>query len=293
MSLRQTNLALAKDDTNRFLPWLIAFMSLLAILSVAGFLLLKQVSDLFEYNSNDTMTIQVPSGNSEKRTNKKITQIINILKETGGVIEVSLVPKVEVIQLLKPWLGTISESQTLPLPRIIDIQIDRGSGITPEKISNVLTIIVPDITVDDHSIWLIGLVKTLQSAELTALFILLLIIFVIIGTVIFTTRTGMGIHKQTIEVLHFVGAHDDFIARQFAIRGLVVGLQGGLIGFLFAIPILYLFDNLLQNLEEGFLPKAEVNIFVWLSVAFVVPMISSITMLTARGTVLKSLKKML
>jgi len=293
MSLRQTNLALAKDDTNRFLPWLIAFMSLLAILSVAGFLLLKQVSDLFEYNSNDTMTIQVPSGNSEKRTNKKITQIINILKETGGVIEVSLVPKVEVIQLLKPWLGTISESQTLPLPQIIDIQIDRGSGITPEKISNVLTIIVPDITVDDHSIWLIGLVKTLQSAELTALFILLLIIFVIIGTVIFTTRTGMGIHKQTIEVLHFVGAHDDFIARQFAIRGLVVGLQGGLIGFLFAIPILYLFDNLLQNLEEGFLPKAEVNIFVWLSVAFVVPMISSITMLTARGTVLKSLKKML
>ncbi|MDC0988989.1 hypothetical protein OAR29_00460 [Rhodospirillales bacterium] len=293
MSLRQTNLALAKDDTNRFLPWLIAFMSLLAILSVAGFLLLKQVSDLFEYNSNDTMTIQVPSGNSEKRTNKKITQIINILKETGGVIEVSLVPKVEVIQLLKPWLGTISESQTLPLPQIIDIQIDRGSGITPEKISNVLTIIVPDITVDDHSIWLIGLVKTLQSAELTALFILLLIVFVIIGTVIFTTRTGMGIHKQTIEVLHFVGAHDDFIARQFAIRGLVVGLQGGLIGFLFAIPILYLFDNLLQNLEEGFLPKAEVNIFVWLSVALVVPMISSITMLTARGTVLKSLKKML
>ena len=245
MSLRQTNLALAKDDTNRFLPWLIAFMSLLAILSVAGFLLLKQVSDLFEYNSNDTMTIQVPSGNSEKRTNKKITQIINILRETGGVIEVSLVPKVEVIQLLKPWLGSISGSQTLPLPQIIDIQIDRGSGITPEKISNVLTIIVPDITVDDHSIWLIGLVKTLQSAELTALFILLLIIFVIIGTVIFTTRTGMGIHKQTIEVLHFVGAHDDFIARQFAIRGLVVGFQGGLIGFFFAIPILYLFDHLL------------------------------------------------
>jgi len=293
MNLRQTNLALAKDDTNRFLPWLIAFMSLLAILSVAGFLLLKQVSDLFEYNSNDTMTIQVPSGNSEKRTNKKITQITNILRETVGVIEVSLIPKVEVIKLLKPWLGTISESHTLPLPQIIDIQIDRGSGITLEKISNALTIIVPDITVDDHSIWLIGLVKTLQSAELTALFILLLIIFVIIGTVIFTTRTGMGIHKQTIEVLHFVGAHDDFIARQFALRGLVVGLQGGLIGFLFAIPILYLFDNLLQNLEEGFLPKAEVNMFVWLSVALVVPMISSITMLTARGTVLKSLKKML
>ncbi|MFL2781767.1 MAG: cell division protein FtsX [Rhodospirillales bacterium] len=293
MSFRQTNLALAKDDTNRFLPWLIAFMSLLAILSVAGFLLLKQVSDLFEYNSSDTMTIQVPSGNSEKRTNKKITEVINILKGTDGIVKVSLIPKVEVVKLLKPWLGSISQSQTLPLPRIIDIQIDRGLIISSEKINGLLNSISPDITVDDHSIWLIGLVKTLQSAEITALFILLLIILVIIGTVIFTTRTGMGIHKQTIEVLHFVGAHDDFIARQFAIRGLIVGLQGGLIGFLFAVPILYLFDHLLQNLEEGFLPKAEVNILVWFSIVLVVPIISSITMFTARRTVLKSLKKML
>ena len=293
MSFRQTNLALAKDDTNRFLPWLIAFMSLLAILSVAGFLLLKQVSDLFEYNSSDTMTIQVPSGNSEKRTNKKITEVINILKGTDGIVKVSLIPKVEVVKLLKPWLGSISQSQTLPLPRIIDIQIDRGLIISSEKINGLLNSISPDITVDDHSIWLIGLVKTLQSAEITALFILVLIILVIIGTVIFTTRTGMGIHKQTIEVLHFVGAHDDFIARQFAIRGLIVGLQGGLIGFLFAVPILYLFDHLLQNLEEGFLPKAEVNILVWFSIVLVVPIISSITMFTARRTVLKSLKKML
>tara|TARA_X000001036_G_scaffold128428_1_gene121428 strand:- start:447 stop:1253 length:807 start_codon:yes stop_codon:yes gene_type:complete len=268
-------------------------MSLLAILSVAGFLLLKQVSDLFEYNSSDTMTIQVPSGNSEKRTNKKITEVINILKGTDGIVKVSLIPKVEVVKLLKPWLGSISQSQTLPLPRIIDIQIDRGLIISSEKINGLLNSISPDITVDDHSIWLIGLVKTLQSAEITALFILLLIILVIIGTVIFTTRTGMGIHKQTIEVLHFVGAHDDFIARQFAIRGLIVGLQGGLIGFLFAVPILYLFDHLLQNLEEGFLPKAEVNILVWFSIVLVVPIISSITMFTARRTVLKSLKKML
>ena len=70
-------------------------------------------------------------------------------------------------------------------------------------------------------------------------------------------------------------------------------MQGGLIGFLFAAPILYLFDHLLQNLEEGFLPKAEVNILVWFSIVLVVPIISSITMFTARRTVLKSLKKML
>ena len=35
MRFNRTNLALEKDDTNRFLPWLIAFMTFLAALSVA------------------------------------------------------------------------------------------------------------------------------------------------------------------------------------------------------------------------------------------------------------------
>ena len=47
MRFNRTNLALEKDDTNRFLPWLIAFMALLAALSVAGFLMLKQISNVY------------------------------------------------------------------------------------------------------------------------------------------------------------------------------------------------------------------------------------------------------
>ena len=65
MRFNRTNLALEKDDTNRFLPWLIAFMTFLAALSVAGLLMLKQISNTFEYNSqflpqmNKTMVLFV------------------------------------------------------------------------------------------------------------------------------------------------------------------------------------------------------------------------------------------
>ena len=150
---------------------------------------------------------------------------------------------------------------------------------------------MPGTTVDDHSVWLTSLVDTLRSAELIALAIVFLITLATMGTVVFTTRTGMGIHRQTIEVLHFVGAQDEFIARQFATRAFIVGLQGGIVGILLAAPILYLFDYVLKNLEEGLLPKASLDISIWISVGFIVPVVAFVAMMTARSTVLKTLKK--
>ena len=41
MRFNRTNLALEKDDTNRFLPWLIAFMTFLAALSVFPAIVVK------------------------------------------------------------------------------------------------------------------------------------------------------------------------------------------------------------------------------------------------------------
>ena len=242
MRLNRSNLALEKDDTNRFLPWLIAFMTFLAALSVASLLMLKQISNVFEYNNHDTMTIQIPTNDSKESNLKNSDRLLAALKKTDGVIITKRFTSIEVKQLLKPWLGDTLGTDTIPLPQIIDIKIDRNSGLTAEKITDLLTLITPGVTVDDHSLWLESLVDALRSTELIALGIVFLITLATIGTVVFTTRTGMGIHQQTIEVLHFVGAHDEFIARQFATRAFIVGLQGGVGGILLAAPVLYAFE---------------------------------------------------
>ena len=62
-------------------------------------------------------------------------------------------------------------------------------------------------------------------------------------------------------------------------------------GILLAAPILYLFDYVLKNLEEGLLPKASLDISIWISVGFIVPVVAFVAMMTARSTVLKTLKK--
>jgi cell division transport system permease protein len=292
MRFRQLNLALEKDDTNRFLPWLIAFMVLLAALSIAGMLMLHQISGVFEHGIQDTMTVQIPAGENIEADEKNVSEALEALKKVDGVLSSNRISAGEISRLLKPWLGETAGSDGLPLPQIIDVEVDRSSNLTAEKLNDFLSPLIPGATVDDHSVWLTSLVDTLHSTELIALSVVFLITLATIGTVVFTTRTGMGIHRQTIEVLHFVGAQDEFIARQFATRAFIVGLQGGIVGILLAAPILYLFDYILRNLEEDLLPRASLDISIWISVGVIVPAVALIAMMTARSTVLKTLKKM-
>jgi cell division transport system permease protein len=292
MRFNRSNLALKKDDTNRFLPWLIAFMTLLAALSVAGLLMLKQISEIFEYSNQDTMTVQIPAGENSDTDAQRINKMLVALKKVDGVIGTTRISNAEIKKMLEPWLGETAGSAAIPLPQIIDVKIDRTSDLTTGKLIRILGKIVPGTMVDDHSRWITNLVDTLKSAELIALCIVSLIILATIGTVIFTTRTGMGIHRQTLEVLHFVGAHDEFIARQFATRAFIVGLQGSVGGILLATPILYASEYILKNLGSGLFPKADLNSSIWIGVSCIVPVVAIIAMMTARSTVIKSLKQM-
>ena len=47
---------------------------------------------------------------------------------------------------------------------------------------------------------------------------------------VFTARIGLAIHHSVIEILHLLGAQDAYIARQFQVHALWLGLRGGVIG---------------------------------------------------------------
>jgi cell division transport system permease protein len=53
--------------------------------------------------------------------------------------------------------------------------------------------------------------------------------------VTFATRGTMAGNREVVEVLHFVGANDDFIAREFQRRFFKLGLRGSAIGACAAI----------------------------------------------------------
>src|SRR5205085_4232694 len=60
--------------------------------------------------------------------------------------------------------------------------------------------------------------------------ILLLVLAATVLTVTFATRGAMAANRPIVEVLHFIGATDGYIAGQFQRHFLTLGLKGGAIG---------------------------------------------------------------
>ena len=291
--LKRSDICFEVDDTGRFLPWLIAFMVYLAALSIAGLFLISGLTQQFGTGIANTMTVQIPITGSASKDTLLRDEVLMKLNGAKGVKSSRHVPVERIAELLSPWLGTAIDSEQIPLPQVIDVKVDRSTGITPEKLLILLNDTNPSIVIDDHGEWLASLLHALRSAKLFALIVVTLIGIATIGTVVFTTRTGMGLHKDNIIVLHFIGAKDSYIAKQFAVRAAWLGLKGGIGGLVFALPTLFALRLTIGSLNTGLLPELKLSATGWISLALIVPCVAIIAHFTARSTVLKSLSKQL
>ena len=64
--LQRSDIAFDKDDTGRFLPWLIAFMVFLAALSISGLFVLSDITQNLGSGFSNRITVQIPVSRSLK-----------------------------------------------------------------------------------------------------------------------------------------------------------------------------------------------------------------------------------
>ena len=293
MIVRRTDLPLNRDALGRFLPWLIAFMVYLAVMALAGMLLLNQLAGRWDQGIGSTVTVQIPAAADKQQDARHMQAALKVLKDIPQVLFAEAIPKSQIATLLEPWLGAIGGSGDLPLPQLIDIELKEGATLDEEAVHRKLSSIVPGVTVDSHGLWLERMVRLIRTVEILSIAVLALIALATVGTVIFTTRTGLAIHQDVIEVLHLIGARDSYVARQFATRALFLGLRGGLIGLFLALPTLWGIGFLVQSLDSSLLPDVSLQPMQWLMLAVVPAAAALIAMLTARITVVRSLAGMI
>ena len=197
------------------------------------------------------------------------------------------------LKLLEPWLGPAAGSRDLPLPRLVDVELKTNADLNAEVLSRQLAARVPGTSVDDHRIWLKRLVRLIQTVEGLATLVLAFIALATVGTVVFTTRTGLDIHREAIEVMHLIGAQDSYVAGQFASRAFALGLKGGVFGLLLAVPTLLGIGYLAQQMDSSLMPDITLGPVHWSALAGLPLVVSLIAMVTARITVIKTLSRML
>jgi len=297
MFSRRTDLPLDADILGRFLPWLIAFMVFLAILATAGLFMLQDAAERWSVGAARTLTVQIPppagEGAAPPGEDPRVLAALDILRATPGIARIGVVGDDRVAALLEPWLGPADVAAGLPLPRLIDVETAPGATIDSEALGRRLAETIDGASVDDHRIWLDRLLRLLGAVEWVAMAILACIGLATAGTVVYTTRTSLAVHRQVIEVLHLIGAQDAYVARQFAWRALNLGLRGGLIGLGLALPALFAVGYLAAHIDAELLPRASLGALQWGMLAAIPLLAAAVAMATARITVMKTLAAML
>jgi cell division transport system permease protein len=290
---RRRDIPLDRDGSARFLPWLIALMVYLAALATSGALVLDGALARWDNGLSGTLTVAIPASAADDG----VAAALTVLKATPGVTAAAALDRNATARLVEPWLGAGVSAAELPLPRLIDVRTDVANAIDFGALRARLAAAAPGAVLDDHRLWLGRLRGLVRSVEATALGIVSLIGTAAVLTVVFTTRAGLAMHREVIELLHIMGARDRYIAAQFQREALRLGLTGGLLGLALAVMTLLGLGHAAeapQALAQGLalLPALQLEPWHWAALAAVPVAAAIIAMLTARFTVLGALARL-
>ena len=294
MSRPYAVLPLSRESSTRLLPWIIGVMVYLAAIILAGAMILASAAADWNRELTATFTVQIPStqASGEAPTEERLKQAELLLRETPGVKAVRVIP-VEVTALsLEPWLGANLKPQDLPLPRLIDVQVADVEEVDTEALAERLENEVPGAALDSHDYWRGQISSLVRALELLATIIIALIGFSAIAAVVFATRSGVAVHRDVIEVLHLIGATDDYVAEQFQRQAFRTSIIGSVMGSVLAVLTLVALNHMAKNLDAALLSTPTLATWHWVVLAIVPVFASLIATVTARRTVLRALRRM-
>lgn len=291
-----SDLSFDSDASRHFVPLIVAVMVYLATLALAGSMSVGGTVDRWRDDVRGSMTVQLPGrpgGQTSPEAVANIKAVTDALLATPGVASAAPLPVSDIQALLEPWLGDADLTSDLPVPVLIDVTLDDGVSLDPKGLAQRLAVIVPGVQVNDNGASLERLVRLARSVQWVAGIIVALVGGAATAIIVFATRAGMSAHRKTIELLHLIGAHDSYIARQFQFRLLVLSLIGGVLGLVFGAVTLIVLTILSSQVQASLVPRLSLTASHWAILAMLPILGTAVATVTARMTVSRSLRQTL
>jgi cell division transport system permease protein len=292
----ETALVPRNSISGRALIAVVAIMTFLASITTGAVLLVGSAAGEWQSEVAREVTIQViPAPGRD--VDGAVDKAVAMARALPGVSDVRAYSQEESSKLLEPWLGAGLSLSELPVPRLIVVKT--AAGATPDlpQLRRILAEQVPGATLDDHRGW-IGRMRAMAGTAVAAgVAILMLMIAATVLSVTFATRGAIAANKPVIEVLHFVGAKNGFIANRFQRHFLLLGLQGGAIGGGIAIALFALASAISSwfagtaagDQTSALFGSFSIGLAGYIAVLGQVVLIAVVTAVTSRHTVNRTL----
>ncbi|MGC2813438.1 MAG: ABC transporter permease [Bradyrhizobium sp.] len=213
----------------RALVAVVAIMTFLASITTGAVLLVSASAAEWQSEVGSELTIQVRP-QAGRDLGRDVAAATEAVRGEPGIVEVRPFTPEESAKLLEPWLGSGLSLDDLPVPRVIVARVQPDATLDLAALRSRVTQAAPTATVDDHRAWIERMRSMTGATVFAGVGILALVIIATIISVSFATRGAMAANRPIVEVLHFVGAGDRYIANRFQRHFLRLGLEGGVIG---------------------------------------------------------------
>ena len=295
---RSTPIVPEGSVAGRTLLLLIAIMTFLMALTLGGVVLVQKSAMGWSAEVGREVTIQIRPVEGEVMESNLRTAVA-LAEATPGVASARALSEAENLKLLEPWLGAGLDLSAIDVPRLVVVELSDPEDADIGKLTEDLKAI-KGASLDTHAVWRQQLNTMAGTIVVSGLLVLALIGVATVLAIIFATRGTMASNREIVDVLHFIGASNAFIAGEFQGRFLAIGLRGGIFGGLAAILFFFLIGMTVGNVAPDvantqlgyFFGTFALGVDGIIGIAAVVPVIAALTAITSRMTVRRFLSQL-
>ncbi len=299
------DLPLHKKAGTGFILWVIALMTFLCAMTLAGSFMLSNLTSSWEKGLQGQLTIEI----RPNETKEDITEnVINLITTTYKSVEATQIDQSAFMNMLSPWIGDKNSDNTdqllkdFPLPSLIAVEIKQNisendkaifnQDLTSGTLEKNLKKIDGSITIDTHETWLNHLISMSHKIRNLGYLIAFIIGATTIAAVAGASRSRITMNQDDIELLHLIGASDHYIAKQFSRHSAIMTLEGACVGLFMALSALFFIENFHSQNASTLSVKLDVQWMDWLSL-IILPIIGAfIAYITTEFNARRFLKKL-
>jgi cell division transport system permease protein len=275
------------------IPWVIAILIALVVIAAAGGLALDNLASRARADLASALSVQVIEPNPDLREGRAAAAV-TVLTGIEGVASVRLVPEAELAALLEPWLGEGAANAEVPIPALIDVEL-AGTATRRDiaRIEAALAAKVPGARVDAQSDWLRPVYDALAALQYLALGLIALVALATAAAVWLATRSAFAGARETVEIMHLLGATEGQVAAVFLRDVLREAALGAVLGAALGVAAVWLLAAQFAALGSELVSGGGLGLADWLVIAAIPLAGVLLALATARITIALALRDML
>lgn len=275
------------------IPWVIAILIALVVIAAAGGLALRNLALTARADLASAVSVQVIEPNPDLRAARG-AEAVKVLTGLDGVAAVRQVPEAELVAMLEPWLGEALSGNDVPIPALIDVELTgTASPADIARIEAALTAQVPGARVDAQGDFLGPVYDALAALQWLALGLIALVALATAAAVWLAARNAFAAARETVEIMHLLGASARQISAVFLRDVLREAVFGALVGTALGLAAVWLLGQQFAALDSGMVAGGGLGLADWLAIAAIPIAGVLLALATARITIALALRDML